>query len=118
MLLPAEALSVEHGGVVDRLEVGGDLVTYGAKVTTYAVEGGKVNAPAACVRRKRRSLWKTLHRLQPARSPLENRGSLFRQPGPLLDSREDFRRRHMFTANAHQDHAGGGCVLRCTDRGG
>ena len=44
MLLPAEAFSVKPGGVVDRLEVGGDLVTHGAKVTTYAVEGGKVNA--------------------------------------------------------------------------
>jgi hypothetical protein len=37
MLLPAEAFSVKPGGVVDRLEVGGDLVTHGAKVTTYAV---------------------------------------------------------------------------------
>lgn len=44
MLLPAEAFSVKPGGVVDRLDVGGDLVTHGAKVTTYAVEGGKVNA--------------------------------------------------------------------------
>ena len=44
MLLPAEAFSVKPGGVVDRLEVGGDLVTHGADVTTYAVEGGKVNA--------------------------------------------------------------------------
>ncbi|MFP5405429.1 MAG: hypothetical protein ACLGHY_03490 [Gammaproteobacteria bacterium] len=44
MLLPAEAFSVKPGGVVDRLEVGGNLVTHGAKVTTYAVEGGKVNA--------------------------------------------------------------------------
>ena len=40
----AEAFSVKPGGVVDRLEVGGDLVTHGAKVTTYAVEGGTVNA--------------------------------------------------------------------------
>ena len=44
MVLPAEAFSVKPGGVVDRLEVGGDLVTHGADVTTYAVEGGKVNA--------------------------------------------------------------------------
>jgi len=44
VLLPAAAFSVKPGGVVDRLEVGGDLVTHGAKVTTYAVEGGKVNA--------------------------------------------------------------------------
>ena len=44
MLLPAEAFSVKPGGVVDRLEVGGDLVTHGANVTTYAVEGGKVGA--------------------------------------------------------------------------
>jgi hypothetical protein len=44
MLLPAEAFSVKPGGVVDRLEVGGDLVTHGANVTTYAVEGGRVNA--------------------------------------------------------------------------
>lgn len=44
MLLPAEAFSVKPGGVVERLEVGGDLVTHGANVTTYAVEGGKVHA--------------------------------------------------------------------------
>lgn len=44
MLLPAEALSVKAGGVIDRLEVGGDLTTHGANVTTYAVEGGKVSA--------------------------------------------------------------------------
>lgn len=44
MLLPAEAFSVKPGGVVDRLQVGGDLVTRGADVTTYAVEGGRVNA--------------------------------------------------------------------------
>jgi hypothetical protein len=43
MLLPAEAFSVKPGGVVDQLVVGGDLVTHGAKVSTYAVEGGKVN---------------------------------------------------------------------------
>ena len=43
MALPAEAFSVKPGGVVDRLEVAGDLVTHGADVTTYAVEGGKVN---------------------------------------------------------------------------
>jgi hypothetical protein len=44
MLLPAEAFSVKPGGVVDKLVVGGDLITHGADVTTYAVEGGKVNA--------------------------------------------------------------------------
>lgn len=44
MLLPAEAFSVKPGGVVDKLVVKGDLVTHGAKVVTYAVEGGKVNA--------------------------------------------------------------------------
>lgn len=44
MTLPAEAFSVKPGGVVDRLEVGGDLVTHGANVATYAVEGGKVKA--------------------------------------------------------------------------
>jgi hypothetical protein len=44
MMLPAEAFSVKPGGVVERLEVGGDLTTHGANVTTYAVEGGKVNA--------------------------------------------------------------------------
>lgn len=44
MALPAEAFSVKPGGVVDRLEVGGDLVTHGANVSTYAVEGGKVDA--------------------------------------------------------------------------
>jgi hypothetical protein len=44
MVLPAEAFSVKPGGVVERLEVGGDVTTHGAHVTTYAVEGGKVNA--------------------------------------------------------------------------
>ncbi|WP_205959688.1 hypothetical protein [Ramlibacter humi] len=44
MLLPAEAFSVKPGGVVDSLRVGADLVTHGANVTTFAVEGGKVNA--------------------------------------------------------------------------
>lgn len=44
MMLPAEAFSVKPGGVVERLDVGGDLTTHGANVTTYAVEGGKVNA--------------------------------------------------------------------------
>jgi len=44
MRLPAEAFSVKPGGVVDRLEVGEDLVTHGANVTTYAVEGGRVNS--------------------------------------------------------------------------
>lgn len=42
MMLPAEAFSVKPGGVVDKLVVGGDLVTHGAKVVTYAVEGGTV----------------------------------------------------------------------------
>ena len=44
MQLPAEAFSVKPGGVVEKLVVGGNLITHGAKVTTYAVEGGKVNA--------------------------------------------------------------------------
>lgn len=44
MLLPAEAFSVKPGGVVERLVVGGDLVTHGDGVNTYAVEGGKVLA--------------------------------------------------------------------------
>ena len=44
MLLPAEAFSVKPGGVVDNLVVGGDVITHGAGVTTYAVEGGRVNA--------------------------------------------------------------------------
>jgi hypothetical protein len=44
MQLPAEAFSVKPGGVVEKLVVQGDLVTHGAKVTTYAVEGGKVGA--------------------------------------------------------------------------
>src|SRR5665213_2862314 len=44
MQLPAEAFSVKPGGVVEKLIVGGSLVTHGAKVTTYAVEGGKVLA--------------------------------------------------------------------------
>ncbi len=44
MRLPAEAFSVKPGGVVEKLTVAGNLVTLGAKVTTYAVEGGKVLA--------------------------------------------------------------------------
>lgn len=44
MQLPAEAFSVKPGGVVEKLVVGGSLVTHGAKVTTYAVEGGQVRA--------------------------------------------------------------------------
>jgi hypothetical protein len=44
MPLPAEAFSVKPGGSVARLTVGGDLVTHGDHVTTYAVEGGKVDA--------------------------------------------------------------------------
>lgn len=44
VLLPAEAFSVKPGGIVEKFTVGGNLVTHGAKVTTYAVEGGKVNA--------------------------------------------------------------------------
>ncbi|HKT32509.1 MAG TPA: hypothetical protein VJS89_08470 [Gammaproteobacteria bacterium] len=43
MQLPAEAFSVKPGGVVEKLVVGGNLITHGAKVTTYAIEGGKVN---------------------------------------------------------------------------
>lgn len=44
MQLPAEAFSVKPGGIVEKLVVDGNLVTHGAKVTTYAVEGGKVLA--------------------------------------------------------------------------
>ena len=44
MMLPAEAFSVKPGGSVEKLVVKGDLVTHGAKVVTYAVEGGKVGA--------------------------------------------------------------------------
>jgi hypothetical protein len=44
MQLPAEAFSVKPGGVVESLVVNGDLVTHGANVATYAVEGGKVGA--------------------------------------------------------------------------
>lgn len=44
VLLPAEAFSVKPGGVVEKFIVGGNLVTRGAKVTTYVVEGGKVLA--------------------------------------------------------------------------
>jgi hypothetical protein len=44
MQLPAEAFSVKPGGSVAKLTVKGDLVTHGANVVTYAVEGGKVDA--------------------------------------------------------------------------
>ncbi|MBN8735415.1 MAG: hypothetical protein J0H27_04000 [Xanthomonadales bacterium] len=42
--LPAEAFGVKPGGIVEKLVVGGNLVTHGTKVTTYAIEGGRVNA--------------------------------------------------------------------------
>ena len=44
MQLPAEAFSVKPGGSVETLTVNGDLITHGANVVTYAVEGGKVGA--------------------------------------------------------------------------
>lgn len=44
MRLPAEAFSVKPGGSVEKLVVGGDMVTHGANVATYAIEGGKVGA--------------------------------------------------------------------------
>lgn len=44
MPLPAAAFSVKPGGVVEKLVVGGNLATHGAKVSTYAVEGGQVVA--------------------------------------------------------------------------
>jgi hypothetical protein len=44
MQLPAQAFSVKPGGLVESLQVGGDLITHGADVTTFAVEGGKVGA--------------------------------------------------------------------------
>lgn len=44
VMLPAEAFSVKPGGFVERLVVSGDLVTHGANVSTYAIEGGKVGA--------------------------------------------------------------------------
>lgn len=44
MQLPAEAFSVKPGGIIEKLVVHGDLVTHGAKVATYAVEGGRVGA--------------------------------------------------------------------------
>lgn len=44
MQLPAEAVSVKPGGVIEKLVVGGNLETHGDKVTTYAIEGGKVLA--------------------------------------------------------------------------
>ena len=42
MQLPAQAFSVKPGGVVEKLVVNGDLVTHGANVATYAVEGGQI----------------------------------------------------------------------------
>lgn len=44
MQLPAAAFSVKPGGIVEKLVVNGDVVTHGAKVATYAVEGGRVGA--------------------------------------------------------------------------
>ena len=44
MQLPAEAFSVKPGGIVEKLVVHGDLVTHGANVAIYAVEGGRVGA--------------------------------------------------------------------------
>src|ERR1035437_9770934 len=47
---------------------------------------------------KRRSPpWITLHLWQPARSPLINRGMLFRQPGPLLHDAGGRQRRLTIT---------------------
>ncbi len=40
----APASCVKPGGSVEKLTVGGNLVTFGDNVTTYAVEGGKVGA--------------------------------------------------------------------------
>lgn len=42
MRLPAEAFSVKPRGVVEELVVDGDLASHGARVMTYAAEGGKV----------------------------------------------------------------------------
>ncbi|HKW77435.1 MAG TPA: hypothetical protein VJN64_18015 [Terriglobales bacterium] len=44
MQLPAEAFSVKPGGIVEKLALNGNLVTYGDNVVTYAIEGGKVGA--------------------------------------------------------------------------
>jgi hypothetical protein len=44
VMLPAEAFSVKPGGRVEKLLIGGDLVTHGDNVTTYVVEGGQVLA--------------------------------------------------------------------------
>jgi hypothetical protein len=44
MELPADAFSVKPGGIVEKLVVNGDLVTHGANVATYVVEGGRVGA--------------------------------------------------------------------------
>lgn len=44
VMLPAQAFSVKPGGVVEKLAVGGDLVTHGDNVSTYAIDGGKVLA--------------------------------------------------------------------------
>lgn len=43
MELPAEAFSVKSGNEVKNRVFGGDLVTYGAQVTTHALEGAKWN---------------------------------------------------------------------------
>lgn len=42
MKLGADALSIKPGGIIEQLVVNGDLITHGANIATYAVEGGKV----------------------------------------------------------------------------
>lgn len=44
MMLPADALSVKRGGSIDSVSIGGDIVTYGANVVSYKIEGGEVLA--------------------------------------------------------------------------
>lgn len=42
--LAAHAFSVKPGGLVEKFTVGGSLITHGAGVATYVVEGGRVEA--------------------------------------------------------------------------
>ncbi|PSL48200.1 hypothetical protein CLV51_1021064 [Chitinophaga niastensis] len=43
MPLPAIAFSIKPGGEVQNLVVKGDIITYGDEVSSYTVEGGKIN---------------------------------------------------------------------------
>lgn len=42
MSLPADGVNIKSGGVVQQLEVGKNIVTYGDSVTSYHIDGGEI----------------------------------------------------------------------------